>query len=65
VPPAPVPDVYPQAPYLNPAAPGVYPSESYSFPSETVKDTEVRQPGFLRRTLAKATDAVGRILPWN
>jgi hypothetical protein len=62
VPPEPVPDFYPQAPQLNPADPGFYPSDSYAFPPpETVEETEVRRPGLLRRTLAKATTAVGRV----
>lgn len=66
VPPEPVPNVYPQAPYLNPAAtPGAYPSESYGIPPIEETGAQARQPGFLKRTLAKATGAVGRILPGN
>lgn len=65
VPPEPVPDAYPQAPHLYPATPGVYPLDSYSFPPESIEETEVRKPGFLRRTLAKATGAVGRVFTRN
>jgi len=65
VPPEPVPNAYPQAPHLYPATPGVYPSDSYSFPPESIEETEAQKPGFLRRTLAKATGAVGRVLTRN
>jgi len=65
VPPEPVPDAYPQAPYLYPATPGVYPSDSYSFPPESIEETEAPKPGLLRRTLAKATGAVGRVFTRN
>lgn len=65
VPPEPVPDAYPQAPYLYPATPGVYPSDSYSFPPENIEETEAPKPGFLRRTLARATGAVERVFTRN
>lgn len=66
VPPEPVPNFYPQAPYLIPADPGFYPSDSYAFPpSETIEETEAKRPSVLRRTLAKATEAVGRVFDRN
>lgn len=65
VPPEPIPNAYPQAPHLYPATPGVYPSDSYSFPPESIEETEAQKPGFLRRTLAKASGAVGRVFERN
>jgi hypothetical protein len=66
VPPEPVPDFYPQTPQFSPATPGLYPSDSYAFPPpETIEQTEVRRPGIVRRTLAKAGSAVGRVFDRN
>lgn len=65
VPPAPVPDGYSQIPQLDPAIPGAYPSDPYALPHTTTEDTEARRPGFLRRSLAKATGAVERVFDRN
>jgi len=65
VPPEPVPQAYPQAPHLDPAAPWPYPTEAYIYPQDGDGSAEGRRPGILRRTLAKASDAVGRVLDRN
>lgn len=71
VPPEPVPQVYPQAwpadpdTQVYPQNPGAYPADPYLLPSDTAEDPEARRPGFLRRTITKATGAVGRVFARN
>lgn len=71
VPPEPVPEAYPQAlpvypdDQTYPQNPNVYPGDPYVISPETAEETDARRPGFLRRTLAKATDVVERIFTRN
>jgi len=68
VPPEPVPEAYPQAlpvypdDQVYPQNPGSYP---YVVQPETAEGTEASRRGFLGRTLAKATNAVGRVFARN
>ena len=69
VPPEPVPQSYPQGAYPQgpyqpgayPQTPGVYQPDPYAYPPAAVEEAEVRKPGIVRRTIAKAGDAVGRV----
>lgn len=67
VPPEPVPEPYPQAApmypdgYFYPQSPRLHPADPYTIPPETAEETQDRRPGFLRRTVARATGAVGRV----
>lgn len=71
VPPELVPQVYPQAwpadpdTQVYPQNPGVYPAAPYLLSPERDADSEARRPGFLRRTIVKATGAVGRVFAGN
>lgn len=70
VPPASVPQSYPQGAnsqdiYLQdtyPQTSGIYQPDPYAYPPPTeAEEAEARRPGILRRTIAKAGEAVGRV----
>jgi hypothetical protein len=75
LPPAPVVDgAYPSLPIPPEAVPQAYPGGDYihygpgpEYPNgvDLPEEAEARQPGVLRRSFAKASTAVGRVLWWN
>lgn len=65
VPPEPVPQAYPHGPYVYPQGPSVYPTAPGAYPPAAADETEARRPGVLRRTFARASVAVGRVLRRN
>ena len=70
IPPEPVPQAWPQSsqgsqvygPPVYTQTPGAYPSQSGDiYPPVIYEEAEADRPGIVRRTVAKATDAVGRV----